>query len=1198
MGNLRYYGILSLLLLLGVLGNYYKLPLFFGVDFLFGSIAVLIVVYYYGIVWGTLAGMLAGSITYYLWGHPYAMIIVTLEAAFIALLSRRHRNFVLLDAIYWVFLGMPLVGLFYGLILPVSASGTLLIALKQGLNAIFNALIANVIVAYIPLDHLINPQKSKPSLSLKQTLFNFLLAFILFPSLFLTVLHGQESLRFIEAEIEAEIETVSVAISKNIHNWYEQNFRGLQALTLMLSESPTLDSTQALALIKNALPAFMNIYITDNQGIILQAYPTTNKLGQTLIGMNVHEVINLEELAISQKPIITKVHRDKAISTPHIGIQLPIFNASHSRLTGVVYGSLELTTLSRLVDIQLKQFNLQTILVDEDNKIIADNQTSLTPLEVFDWKEGGEIRKSPDHDMVFQWLPIAPGTPIMTRWRKSFYVKETSLFPLLPWSLIIRIKTAQHFNYLEQLYIKNLAIMFAISCLGLLLAVSISRFISNPLKKLAQVTEKLPYKIFKGEQEEPLPIMKINEFSKLTKNFDMMTKILKNQFESIQKHQRNLESIVEMRTEELLILNENLTQEIFEKQVIEQELRERERRYDLAVSGTNDGIWDWDLRDDTVYYSPVWMKILGYENKPLPNVLATWLDHLHPDDLDRAIQDVQNHLNGNTKIYKNTHRIRHRDGHYIWIEAKGKCIRDQQGQPYRLVGTITDSTEKKAYQQALEKAKETAEVANKAKSEFLANMSHEIRTPMNAILGFCDLLNKRITDEPSRYYLESISSGGKILLSLINDILDLSKIEAGKIEIIDETIDLKGLIFEIKQMFSETAKQKQLELLINIDAQVPNVIIFDGIRLRQILFNLVGNALKFTEKGYVKIRINSQLLQSKNEQKPSHCSLEISVEDTGIGIAEDQQKRVFEAFTQSEGQSNRKYGGTGLGLTITHRLTEMLKGNIHLHSELGKGSIFTVFFPKVSIGKNQDVMTAKEITNIDFNQLPSLTILIVDDVASNRDLLVGYFEETHHKIFLADNGKEALEIVEIYNIDLILMDLRMPILDGYETSKILKNSSKTKHIPIVIVSASSQDKEQEKLREICQAFLIKPISYVQLLSVLKELFTPRQIKPLINIPQENNFSSSRRYTSTSPELLKKLYQEEKIWHNLRKTMITQELRQFAQRLYQWGEDYDCQILIDYAHCLETQRQECDSENISTILEGFPAMVRSLQKKNY
>ncbi|MDJ0659458.1 MAG: ATP-binding protein [Crocosphaera sp.] len=1195
MGNLRYYGILSLLLFLGVLGNYYKFPLFFGVDFLFGSIAVLMVVYYYGIFWGTFAGMIAGSITYYLWDHPYAMIIFTLESLFIALLSRRYCNFVILDAVYWLLLGMPLVGLFYGLILPVSGSGTVLIALKQGINAIFNALIANFIIFYLPLEHLINPQTSKPALSLRQTFFNFLLAFILFPSLLLTVLQGQESLRFIESEIKAEIETVSVTITKNINNWYQQNFQGLEAFSLMLSESSELEPTQALALMKNVLPALMKIYITNDQGIILNAYPTTNKFEETLIGMDMSHILSLEQLDTSQKTQISKVHTDKADSIPHIGIQVPIFEPSNNNLIAVVYGSFELSRLSQLMDVNLEKFDVQTILLDQDNHLITDSKNNLTSLEVFDWKDGGEIRQSSDQDTIFQWLPIAPGMPLMTRWRRSSYVKEMSLSPPLPWSLIIRIKTANYFDYLEQLYIKNLVVMFLISIMGLFLAFSISHFLSFPLKRLANVTKSLPDKILIEQKEKPLPDMKISEFLQLTNNFDVMRKILKNQFQSIKKYQEELENIVSIRTQKLIEVNQNLSKEISQKQVIEEELRERERRYDLAVSGTNDGIWDWDLRDDTVYYSPVWMKILGYQNQPLPNILSTWSDNVHPDDLERAIQSVQNHLQGNTELYENIHRLRHIKGHYIWIAAKGKCIRDKQGKAYRLVGTITDITEKKAAQEALEKAKEAAEVANKAKSEFLANMSHEIRTPMNAILGFCDLLDKRITDQRSRHYLESISVGGKMLLALINDILDLSKIEAGKIEITYEPIDVRGLMLEIKRMFLETARQKNLELLIEVDDQVPNVIIFDEVRLRQILFNLVGNALKFTEKGYIKISVTSQMVSSSHHPTSYDCSLEISIKDTGIGIAEHQQKRVFDVFTQSEGQSNRKYGGTGLGLTITSRLTEMLNGTIHLESELGKGSIFTVSFPQIVIGKPQDVIPCEETINIDFNQLFPLTILVVDDVVANCDLLIGYFADTHHTILLANDGQEAIEQVNMNQIDLILMDLRMPNMDGYEASQILKQNPKTQSIPIVILSASSQDKEKEQLKVICEGFLTRPISRLQLLLTLKKLFPFTATKPITFVPQDNLKKGSLNPISTPPELLEKLHQEEeKVWHNLRKTMITRDLRQFSQRLQQWGEEYHCPILLDYAHRLETQQQQFDSENLAKTIENFPEMVRSLQ----
>ncbi|MDJ0844246.1 MAG: ATP-binding protein [Crocosphaera sp.] len=365
--------------------------------------------------------------------------------------------------------------------------------------------------------------------------------------------------------------------------------------------------------------------------------------------------------------------------------------------------------------------------------------------------------------------------------------------------------------------------------------------------------------------------------------------------------------------------------------------------------------------------------------------------------------------------------------------------------------------------------------------------------------------------------------------------------------------------------------------------------------MRQILFNLVGNALKFTEKGYIKVSVNSRIFPSTNHQTSRHCSLKISIKDTGIGIVENQQKRVFDVFTQSEGQSNRKYGGTGLGLTITSRLTRILNGTIHLESQLGKGSIFTVSFPQITVGKPQDIIPCEETINIDFNQLLPLTILVVDDVAANRDLLLGYFADSHHTILSANDGQEAIEKLNINQVDLILMDLRMPNMDGYEASQIIKQNTKTYSVPIVIVSASSQDKEKERLKTMCEGFLTKPISRLQLLGTLKKLFPLKTRETITSIPQDNIHKVPSTPIPTSPELLEKLeQQEEKVWHNLRKTMITKDLRQFSQRLQQWGEEYDCHILIDYAHRLETQQQQFDSENLVKTIESFPEIVRSLQ----
>ncbi|MDJ0508365.1 MAG: ATP-binding protein [Crocosphaera sp.] len=1074
------------------------------------------------------------------------------------------------------------------------------LAFKQGINGIFNALIASLILSYLPLDRYIKPQRSKIFLSLKQTLFNLLLVFVLFPSLMLTILESRDSLKFLETEIAVEIEAANITITKNIQNWYQIHLQGLTALATILANYPGLDNNNIqnkLELTKKTFPAFKKVYITDTQGIIINGYPSFTQAGKSLVGIDVSSILSLKQLAREKQPQVSSVHSDRAESQPHIGLQVPVINPEQKTLMGVVYGSLDLSQLSNLIEVDWEEINFNITVLDHKNKVIIDSKKLLKTLQLFDWKKGGEIHQSAINNTIFQWLPTMPGVPVMNRWRKCFYVKEVNMNQSLPWTVIIRLNPGSHIDYLEQLYIKNLAIMFFISLVSLGVAYGISYYLVNPLLILAEVTQDLPQKILKEEAEPHLPKTKIDELRQLTHNFEYMITILKHQFQAIKKSKENLEKRVKERTQELWQVNEKLSKEMIEKQYIEQELRESEERYNLAVSGTNDGIWDWDLRSDTVYYSPVWMKILGYQYKPLPHLLSTWSDNVYPDDLDLALKDVNEHLEGKTEIYENTHRIRHRDGHYIWIEAKGKCILNKQGKPYRLVGTITDITEKKTALEALEMAKKQAEAANKAKSEFLANMSHEIKTPMNAILGFCDLLHSKVDDQQARVYLESIASGGKVLLILINDILDLSKIEAGKMEIITEPTDMRGLIIEIERMFIATAKSKKIDLLIDIDKQVPEVILFDEVRLRQILVNLVGNALKFTEEGYVKVSVSCPDIKNKINQNSHHCSLKISIEDTGIGIATDQQKKVFDVFTQSEGQSTRKYGGTGLGLTITKRLTDILGGTVKLSSQLGKGSIFTVNFPRINIGKIQNNFPIKPTRNITFNELLPLIILVVDDVALNRELLIGYFLDTHHTILFASDGKEAIIKAKKYLPDLILMDLRMPNMDGYEASKIIKKTPEIQSIPIVILTTFLKKAERNKIDEIGSNFLEKPVSRLQLISTLKQIFPCTEIETLGPKLPENRHNLPVKNKLISPELLEKLQQQQtQIWDNLRKTMITKELRQFTERLQQWGENYHCQPLIDYANRLERQRKEFDSENLAKTIESFPEMVRQLHSQ--
>lgn len=497
---------------------------------------------------------------------------------------------------------------------------------------------------------------------------------------------------------------------------------------------------------------------------------------------------------------------------------------------------------------------------------------------------------------------------------------------------------------------------------------------------------------------------------------------------------------------------------------------------------------------------------------------------------------------------------------------------------------------------ALEDVANRAEMANRAKSEFLANMSHEIRTPMNAILGFCDLLKGLVEDEKQQSYLDAIAAGGRALISLIDDILDLSKIEAGKIELQYEPVYIHILLQEIQQIFFPTALAKGLSLQINIEENVPSVIEFDEIRLRQILFNIVGNAIKFTQDGSVRISVRAE-----NFDHQQFC-LEIVVADTGIGIHPDQHQQIFEAFVQSEGQSNRRYGGTGLGLAITRRLTHLLEGKLTLESQLGLGSAFTFIFPNVRISENQEKINPKTTVIInDFSEFQPSTILVVDDVQSNRKLIAGYFDGTEHYLVEAKDGWEAIAMAEKHHPDAILMDLRMPDLDGIATSKRLKENPQTRNIPIVMLTASVVAEDFELSQHLCQGYLRKPVNQSQLGAVLCDIL-PRQepeSQPQKSI-QESPQTDSVNGSQLSPEKLMELNQilrqeEEKGWQELRDRMTQRQMRAFVRRLQSLVNHYPWKPLIDYVTILDQQFTAFDWNNLPETINNFPKLSKLLDK---
>lgn len=387
-----------------------------------------------------------------------------------------------------------------------------------------------------------------------------------------------------------------------------------------------------------------------------------------------------------------------------------------------------------------------------------------------------------------------------------------------------------------------------------------------------------------------------------------------------------------------------------------------------------------------------------------------------------------------------------------------------------LFTSFNDITEIKILQNDIIKSKNEAESANKSKSEFIANISHEVRTPLNSILGFSELISNSSSDHKIKGFANTIHTSGTALLTLLNDILDISKIEAGKLRIEYVNCNVKKVIDEIVAFFNPKASSKNIEILLELPANFPLTITFDEIRLRQILLNIVGNAVKFTEKGFIKITV---CVSIKNDT----CNMDIAIQDTGIGIKQEELDLIYTLFSQS-GRTLIKYGGSGLGLTISKRLTEMLNGKISVSSKEGEGTIFNISFNNIKIANNLDDSLAVLRSSKD---IFGAKILIIDDFKPNRKLITNFLKDFNIITEEANNGLEAIRKLEHFKPDLIITDLRMPEMDGHQTATHIKKILKL-NTPIIAMTASSQDEDLDN--HLFDGFLFKPITQQTFISAI------------------------------------------------------------------------------------------------------------------
>jgi signal transduction histidine kinase/ActR/RegA family two-component response regulator len=479
--------------------------------------------------------------------------------------------------------------------------------------------------------------------------------------------------------------------------------------------------------------------------------------------------------------------------------------------------------------------------------------------------------------------------------------------------------------------------------------------------------------------------------------------------------------------------------------------------------------------------------MLGHDEDEIGPALKEWSGRVHPEDLDMALAMVNAHLSGITPHFEVTFRFRHKDSHYLWMLSRGLAVCDAAGKAVRMVGTHTDVSAQKRAEEALIQSKDAAEAANRAKSEFLANMSHEIRTPMNGVLGMLTLALDTPLSEEQHEYLDLARSSADALLHILNDILDFSKIEAGRMDVHLESIDPRELANELTRFLAPRCRDKGLAFVSEIDPALPVRVLADPVRLRQVLVNLLGNAIKFTASG--EIRLSLRRIEN---------SLRIGVRDSGIGIAPERQVEVFQAFTQADNSITRRFGGTGLGLTISNRLVQLMGGHmgrestLGLNSEPGRGSEF--FFTLPLLEPAASAATPEASPQAAAEATRPLNILLAEDNPINQKLAVTLLGRAGHRVSVAEDGDAALLALARESFDLILMDMQMPGLSGLEaTRQIRANAGNAVRVPIVALTANAFAED----RDACMAagmdgFVSKPIRREELFAAIAEALRTTQ----------------------------------------------------------------------------------------------------------
>ena len=674
------------------LGNYFSFPLFFGVDFLFGSIATLLIVVLYGRLWGVIAAIIISAYTYVLWGHPFAIIIFSLEALSVGFLVKKTgKSLIYCAGLFWLLLGIPAVFFFYKIVMHVEINATILIMLKQSINGIFNALLASLIILFIKKLKLFNLEKRQ--IKLQELLSNVIISLIFISILFLMVYEGRADMNRIENNVLFDIKTVSSDISRHMRSWFRQHLHAVNELAKYAGQKKMVASEELQLVTKTTkelFPDFHNMYIADAEATTIAFYPPVNERNESTIGLNFSDREYYRELKATHGPVVSKVFMGRGgVFSPIITLSSPVLK--DDQFLGFAVGALDLLKVRGIIQkyAREKQYNLT--LVDSENRMIASTIEGLEPMQAFNPATRGEIRFL--KGFLYQRIPTGRNIPVLKQFQNSYYVQETFISKELNWKLIVEYPLSFHQNYLYSLYIRYLSMVLVFVVASFILAAEISRRLTQPLAQLAELTSYVPdMKMLNVRRTMTMPVSFVKEINSLVTNFASMFQLIEANFHELHSRSVALEK-----------LNDKLKENINDLETAKEALRESERKFATLFQMNPAGIFITDLKKGRVLeFNNSFIEITGYD--PGESIGRTslemgfWQNQTDLGEISRVLEESGSFRNLEFKYRNRSGKMR--DGLF------SSEIVDIQNEPC-IITTMFDITESKHAQEVLRKTEET-----------------------------------------------------------------------------------------------------------------------------------------------------------------------------------------------------------------------------------------------------------------------------------------------------------------------------------------------------------------------------------------------------------------------------------------------------------------------------------------------------------